>query len=84
MADLDLRGTHGVTLLAIKRGEGLLADPGADTSVRAGDVVVLLGTPRRPPRERAGRSPPATTEASADLVGALGRHGAAARPKMVD
>ncbi len=45
MAELDLRRTHGVTLLAIKRGEGLLADPSADTSVRAGDVVVLLGTP---------------------------------------
>ena len=45
LVDIELRRRQGVTLLAIKRGKELLPNPTADTTIRAGDVVVLLGHP---------------------------------------
>lgn len=45
LRELDLRKRHGLTLLAIRRDGRLIAGPGADTDVRAGDLLFLLGSP---------------------------------------
>ncbi len=47
VGQLELRRTHGVTLLAVGRGNEVLAEPGAHTQLQADDMVVLLGTPER-------------------------------------
>jgi len=43
LADLRLRKHHEVTLLAIQRGRDAITNPGGDTAIQAGDVLVLLG-----------------------------------------
>jgi CPA2 family monovalent cation:H+ antiporter-2 len=45
LAQLELRRSHGVSILAIRRGERVLSNPGADTQLLGNDVVVALGTP---------------------------------------
>lgn len=40
---LDLRGRHQVAVLAIRRGNGTIANPGAATAIESGDVLVVLG-----------------------------------------
>ena len=45
LAELDMRRTHAVTLLALSRAGELTPNPGGDTRVEPGDVVVLLGRP---------------------------------------
>lgn len=47
VGELSLRREHGVTLIAVGRGPDVLAEPGADTMLLAGDLVVLLGKPER-------------------------------------
>jgi len=47
VGELSLRREHGVTLIAVGRGPEILAEPGADTMLLAGDLVVLLGKPER-------------------------------------
>jgi CPA2 family monovalent cation:H+ antiporter-2 len=47
LVELELRRKHGITLLAVGRGKEVLAEPGAQTRLMAGDLVVLLGTPER-------------------------------------
>jgi CPA2 family monovalent cation:H+ antiporter-2 len=44
LAQLDLRGSTGATVLAIARGETGLVAPGAHERLAAGDVVALAGT----------------------------------------
>ena len=44
LADLNLRGITGATVLAITRGEEGLIVPTSDVVLRAGDVVALAGT----------------------------------------
>jgi CPA2 family monovalent cation:H+ antiporter-2 len=43
LSESDLRRVYGVTVVAIRRGEGLLANPSGDTVVEADDVLVVLG-----------------------------------------
>jgi CPA2 family monovalent cation:H+ antiporter-2 len=45
LAQLELRRRSGVSILAIRRGERVLSNPGADTQLLANDVVAALGTP---------------------------------------
>lgn len=40
-----LRSNYGITLLAIKRKERIIDDPGADTMFRRGDIAYFLGKP---------------------------------------
>jgi CPA2 family monovalent cation:H+ antiporter-2 len=44
LAQLDVRGVTGATVLAIRRGEGGVIVPGAREALRAGDVLALAGT----------------------------------------
>lgn len=44
LADLNLRGLTGATVLAITRSEGGVVIPNADERLRAGDVLALAGT----------------------------------------
>jgi CPA2 family monovalent cation:H+ antiporter-2 len=43
LMDSDLRRVYGVTVVAIRRGDELIANPGGDTVVEAGDLLVVLG-----------------------------------------
>lgn len=45
LAQVELRKRYGVSVLAIRRGERVLSNPGADTQLLGNDVVVALGTP---------------------------------------
>ncbi len=42
---LDLRKKHGVSILAIRRGDTMLSNPGAEMQLMGDDVVVALGAP---------------------------------------
>jgi monovalent cation:H+ antiporter-2, CPA2 family len=42
---LQLRTTYGITLLAIKRQELIIDNPGADTVFHKGDIAYILGKP---------------------------------------
>jgi CPA2 family monovalent cation:H+ antiporter-2 len=44
LAEINLRGTTGATILAITRGEERILIPLADTRLHAGDLVALVGT----------------------------------------
>ncbi len=44
-ADLSLRKVHGVTLLAIRRGQSMIQDPGAFDPMQAEDIAILTGPP---------------------------------------
>jgi trk system potassium uptake protein TrkA len=44
LKDLELRNKWGVTVLAIKRGDEIIAGPGADSTIEAEDTVVLFGS----------------------------------------
>ena len=43
LADLDLRRKQRVTVLAIKRGKEVIANPDGTTKVEEGDTLVVLG-----------------------------------------
>jgi CPA2 family monovalent cation:H+ antiporter-2 len=45
LAELQLRTKYGVTLLAIRRGPQILANPDGQTHIRGDDILVLLGSP---------------------------------------
>ncbi len=42
---LELRKKYGVSILAVRRGEVMFSNPGADMQIMGDDVVVVLGTP---------------------------------------
>ena len=44
LADLDLRGLTGATVLAIQRGDAGLSVPSASEVLRSGDVLAITGT----------------------------------------
>ncbi len=44
LAELNVRGLTGATVLAIKRADGQVALPSGHEALRAGDVLVLAGT----------------------------------------
>lgn len=47
LGQIELRKKHGVSILAIRRGEKMISNPDADTSIQGGDMVVALGHPSR-------------------------------------
>lgn len=47
LAEMDFRRKHGITVLAIKRGENVIASPDASTEIREGDLLYLLGETSR-------------------------------------
>jgi len=47
LAQTDLRRRFGVTVVAVRRGSRILANPDGDTEVRVGDVLLVLGSPEK-------------------------------------
>jgi monovalent cation:H+ antiporter-2, CPA2 family len=47
LAECDLRGKHGVTVLAIRTDSDVVANPSGKDLLRADQVVILLGTPEK-------------------------------------
>lgn len=43
LLDINVRRKYGVSVIAIRRGDALIASPGADECPQNGDVLVLLG-----------------------------------------
>ncbi len=44
---VELRKKHGVTVVAIRRGAGVIQDPGAGTVLAAGDLLYVIGSPEK-------------------------------------
>lgn len=44
LKELQLRNTHGITILAIKRGEKTIGNPAGDFKLKPGDRLVMVGT----------------------------------------
>ncbi len=51
LAELKLRSVTGATVMAVRRGTNLILNPGADFSLQASDIVILIGD--RPQVDRA-------------------------------
>lgn len=47
IGDLEIRSRSGATVVATARGRRVNANPGAETTIRAGDRVAVLGTPKQ-------------------------------------
>ena len=45
LAAAELRTRYGITLLAIRRGGEVLANPSGETGILAGDILILVGAP---------------------------------------
>lgn len=43
LAETDLRRLHGLNVVAIRRGDRMISNPGPDTVVEAGDSLIVLG-----------------------------------------
>ncbi|MDP2958168.1 MAG: NAD-binding protein [Longimicrobiales bacterium] len=41
--ETDLRKLHGITVVAIRRGDAMISNPGGDTVVQPGDSLIVLG-----------------------------------------
>jgi trk system potassium uptake protein TrkA len=50
LSDLQLRQRFGMTLLAVRRGEGIVIAPDAGFTMAAGDILVALGRPEALPQ----------------------------------
>lgn len=44
LAESDVRGKTGASVIAIERGEETIPNPGADEELAAGDTLVVIGT----------------------------------------
>lgn len=47
LAQLELRKKHGVTVLAIRRGDQMVSNPDASTIIYSGDLLVALSQPSK-------------------------------------
>lgn len=47
LAELDLRRRHGVTLLAIRRGAAVIANPTGEERLEPEDILICYGTPEQ-------------------------------------
>jgi K+:H+ antiporter len=45
LGEIELRSKHGVTLLAIKRGGEVMANPDGEAQIFADDILIILGSP---------------------------------------
>jgi CPA2 family monovalent cation:H+ antiporter-2 len=43
LSELHLRAETGATVIAVRRGDRLMSNPGSDFRIEAGDVVILVG-----------------------------------------
>lgn len=47
LKEVDLRNIHGATVLAIRRDDMIIENPGGDTQLLSGDILIVLGKPER-------------------------------------
>ncbi|TYP49815.1 potassium channel family protein [Thermosediminibacter litoriperuensis] len=43
LRELDMRGRHGLNVMAIKRDEDVIVSPGAEDFIKKGDILVVVG-----------------------------------------
>jgi CPA2 family monovalent cation:H+ antiporter-2 len=61
LGELDLRGKSGATVIAVVRGEDTKISPGANYTLAAGDMIILLGSAKKLGRAVAILKPDETT-----------------------
>ena len=44
LQDVNVRRDYGLSVIAVRRGAEFIASPGADTALRIGDILLVLGT----------------------------------------
>ncbi|MBC9783756.1 TrkA family potassium uptake protein [Heliobacterium chlorum] len=44
LGQADLRARYGITVIAVRKGDDVIASPGADTTFDAGDIIVAVGS----------------------------------------
>jgi K+/H+ antiporter YhaU regulatory subunit KhtT len=44
LAELPWRHEKGISVIAIRRGDQMLLNPGGDTSIENGDVAIIVGS----------------------------------------
>ncbi|MTV50406.1 TrkA family potassium uptake protein [Heliobacillus mobilis] len=44
LGEADLRARYGITVIAVRKGDDVIASPGADTTFAAGDIIVAVGS----------------------------------------
>jgi monovalent cation:H+ antiporter-2, CPA2 family len=47
IAQMEIRQKHGVTVLAIRRGEQMVSNPDGNTVIHAGDLLIALSEPSK-------------------------------------
>jgi CPA2 family monovalent cation:H+ antiporter-2 len=47
LGDINLRKNHGVTVLAVRRGQEMISGPGSGTVLHADDHLIVIGPPER-------------------------------------
>jgi len=47
LGETEMRKKYGVTLLALRRGDETVSNPGVDMRFKAGDLLFLVGQPQR-------------------------------------
>jgi K+/H+ antiporter YhaU regulatory subunit KhtT len=47
LGELNVRGKSGATVIAVIRDSNTKVSPGANYKLRAGDIVVLVGSPEK-------------------------------------
>jgi CPA2 family monovalent cation:H+ antiporter-2 len=53
LAESRLRKEHGITVMAIRRGQTTITNPGAETVMQPADILYLIGAPDRLTKARA-------------------------------
>jgi K+/H+ antiporter YhaU regulatory subunit KhtT len=43
LGELNLRAETGATLMAVRRGDRLVSNPGSDFRIETGDIAILIG-----------------------------------------
>ncbi len=47
LAQMELRKKHGVTLLAVRRGDQMVSNPDGNTVIHSGDLLIVLSQPSK-------------------------------------
>ncbi|MEW6727714.1 potassium channel family protein [Desulforudis sp. 1088] len=47
LGEAEIRGRHGISLIAIRRGADVIVAPGADQVIEEGDILVAIGKTKR-------------------------------------
>ena len=47
ISEVDFRNRYGISVIAIRRNDGLISNPGADDIISMGDLLIVIGEPEQ-------------------------------------